>query len=509
MTNESPIVQSGLPSEAPAIAFDKNCDLFQISAQMLSELDNDDEACVVDDPDWSQFPEIGDALRRSGAPEIGLAVAELGSRQKWAVGLGTGPKGRDKAARLALSIALAMDEPQAMMYLGQNYPALVPFLLPKKNSGAAPVPAPVSAPVMSPPAVKAGPGGCAKGAKGGKAEGGCKGDGGGDFGKGFGGCGNKAAPAAKGGCDFGDFSKGFGGYGNKADPKGFGKAINKGKSVGPVDVWGKGGCEAGKSCGKMPIGPVGGKGGKVAGPMGGKGAPLVPKAYQISLPPGANLVAQGLAATATAVLHEGNQQLDSFAEADAILPELVADPEEGIEIHDDETGTSFPEIHTALKVAGVGVNNICVAAVADMGVWGVGMSYDARFRTAAAKMALCLALASATNKGGRLAAAYPQFAAIGMPLGITAGPEAPPAPAPLAGSLGAAVAEARSKGAGKGMEGPQCINITIPSTSTLAQQGLIPSAPAIVHAGKAEKASFAHARAILNELVADQNSIEI
>lgn len=62
-----------------------------------------------------------------------------------------------------------------------------------------------------------------------------------------------------------------------------------------------------------------------------------------------------------------------------------------------------------------------VAAVASMGVWGVGISAGQKFRETAATMALALAVAQSTGKGAKMAVSYPEFASFADTMGFSVG----------------------------------------------------------------------------------------
>lgn len=73
------------------------------------------------DPEWEQFPEVGEAVKAAGGPEDCLAVATCAEHGAWAVGIASGWKGREAAAKLALalSVATALDK---LGEVAQNHP---------------------------------------------------------------------------------------------------------------------------------------------------------------------------------------------------------------------------------------------------------------------------------------------------------------------------------------------------------------------------------------------------
>jgi len=59
------------------------------------------------DPEWEDYPEVGEALTTLGFGEVALCVAICPGRSIWAVGLASKQKHRQQAARLSLCVALA------------------------------------------------------------------------------------------------------------------------------------------------------------------------------------------------------------------------------------------------------------------------------------------------------------------------------------------------------------------------------------------------------------------
>mmetsp|Transcript_26851 Transcript_26851/g.60638 ORF Transcript_26851/g.60638 Transcript_26851/m.60638 type:complete len:481 (+) Transcript_26851:1-1443(+) len=111
------IVKEGWPAMAPAFTYDAQAqELLSSASYLVYELSGAamDSMTLAHDYEWTDFPDIGAALRRAGVVEIPycLATISLGEdKQKWAVGLATNTKHRTHAAKLALAIALAADAP--------------------------------------------------------------------------------------------------------------------------------------------------------------------------------------------------------------------------------------------------------------------------------------------------------------------------------------------------------------------------------------------------------------
>lgn len=110
---ELPIMQQHmLPTEVLALSASGPRDLLQDSQEILTALLGEDEAQEVellDDPEWKEYPEIGEALKEAGGDETSLCLAISPMRSIWAVGVAGKGKVREPVARLALCVALAAD----------------------------------------------------------------------------------------------------------------------------------------------------------------------------------------------------------------------------------------------------------------------------------------------------------------------------------------------------------------------------------------------------------------
>jgi len=105
------IVKGGPPVELPAVSYDKAITIFQSSTgilwEVLAAVGGEEDVHFHHDPDWEQFPEVGEALKRANGEEDCFAVVECASLGKWAVGVASGKKGREAAGKLALALACA------------------------------------------------------------------------------------------------------------------------------------------------------------------------------------------------------------------------------------------------------------------------------------------------------------------------------------------------------------------------------------------------------------------
>jgi len=113
---ESTVTAQGMPSSAPVIIFDKYYNGFFKDGQgALSEILDDIETEVVftHDADWTEFPEIGTAVTEAfpggEAQDQGFCVASCAAFNKWGLGLASGWKNREMAAKLALAVAICAE----------------------------------------------------------------------------------------------------------------------------------------------------------------------------------------------------------------------------------------------------------------------------------------------------------------------------------------------------------------------------------------------------------------
>merc|ERR1719188_980862 len=83
--------------------------LLSSSSNILTDLGigADEEVTLTDDPDWTIYPEVGEAIKASGGEESSFCIAECHTRAIWAVGAANGWKKREQCARLAMCVALA------------------------------------------------------------------------------------------------------------------------------------------------------------------------------------------------------------------------------------------------------------------------------------------------------------------------------------------------------------------------------------------------------------------
>merc|ERR1712087_304447 len=109
LTPDSPLMMEGLPPECPCLVYSKETkESFQNAHSILSNLIADMGLVDFrDDPEWTKMPSVGAAIKRARAEETCFCVA-VAPNKIWGVGISSGFKGRQPAAKLALAVALAM-----------------------------------------------------------------------------------------------------------------------------------------------------------------------------------------------------------------------------------------------------------------------------------------------------------------------------------------------------------------------------------------------------------------
>merc|ERR1719210_1432047 len=100
----SQLPSQGFATDSVAVAFDKNASVFGSAAHILGEIGAQVE--IDDDPDWIKYPEIAAAAKQATGEEHAFAVAKVPGTGALSVGLGAGWKGRERAAKVAISLAL-------------------------------------------------------------------------------------------------------------------------------------------------------------------------------------------------------------------------------------------------------------------------------------------------------------------------------------------------------------------------------------------------------------------
>merc|ERR1712125_21021 len=100
-----PDVIASLQPEAVVVVCDgKKGSLYSAAAQVLATVATDEsEIQYLDDPNWSQFPEVGAVLKTIAPEEQCFQIAIHTGLGVWAVGVGGRSPNRTKATKLALA----------------------------------------------------------------------------------------------------------------------------------------------------------------------------------------------------------------------------------------------------------------------------------------------------------------------------------------------------------------------------------------------------------------------
>jgi len=376
MGQDCGLVQQGMPRRAPAAIYQKGDTIFSSSAFILGDIFGDNvgtEVEIIHDADWVQFPEIGQALKKKGHEDC-FAVAVCPSRGRWAIGVSSGWKGRESAAKLAISVAVASDDPALAAKLSRTYPEFRSLC---GNSGH-------------------GKGG---GSFGGKGKGG---------GAGFGGfaAGGFAAGPSSAGAPKSRANYGGGGYGGGYSRAGYGQV-----SYGaPMQAMYSPEEPPQKAAPRTPQ-----QKGQNARSNSSTNAP---KTHWLTIGPDSKLMLEGLPETGPAISHDKAFQ-EFFSNAGGVLAEL--DPE-GVNIEHDADWQVFPEVGEAIKQAGAEENCYAVAMSASHGVWGAGIGAGWKARENSSKLALAVAVAQASGRVEEMCGQHPEFAAVCAAAGLIDAP---------------------------------------------------------------------------------------
>merc|ERR1719188_294134 len=121
---DNALTQQGFPPDGAAMVYEKGPNIFSSSAFVLGDIVGDisTEVEIVHDADWEQYPDIGQVVQQATGEEHCFAVAVCASQAKWGIGLASGHKGRENAAKLALAVSLASDNPAVAGKLASSYP---------------------------------------------------------------------------------------------------------------------------------------------------------------------------------------------------------------------------------------------------------------------------------------------------------------------------------------------------------------------------------------------------
>jgi len=252
---------------------------------------------------------------------------------------------------------------------------------------------------------------------------------------------------------------------------------------------------------------------------------LNPALHWLEIGPDSSIVQSGMPGTAPALQYE--KSMSVFMSATRMLSDLVGDVADTVTIEHDADWVKFPEVGEAFKFASGEENCFAVASCPEHGVWGAGFGNGWKGQEAAAKVALCVALATGTEFEAALSETYPEFRALISGKGKAKGGGA--------GDKGYASSMSSGKGgyADKGRSGKACLKteahprvapmedsfapkensspgivnptlpevhfITIQGQSTITELGFAPDAPACTHS-KAFQEVYSSAHHVIHSL---------
>lgn len=127
IATDNVLVQKGMPPAAACMDYDREVNLFEVAHDILQEclgaVDVEEAIVVEDDPDWTNFPDIGKAVTAGlGGVEKCYSVAIAPGLCRWAVGVSTGLKGRLAASKLALASSIAFESIEIATRLCRLFP---------------------------------------------------------------------------------------------------------------------------------------------------------------------------------------------------------------------------------------------------------------------------------------------------------------------------------------------------------------------------------------------------
>lgn len=110
--SNSELLEQGYPSEAPVIEWTKELQASGVLSgigAITMQLAGDASVELRHDVEWTEFPEVCEALRALDVSEVSYCIAFCPDKSRWGVGLGGKWKNREATAKLALSVLLAQE----------------------------------------------------------------------------------------------------------------------------------------------------------------------------------------------------------------------------------------------------------------------------------------------------------------------------------------------------------------------------------------------------------------
>merc|ERR1712217_885022 len=122
----SKLVLQGFPTDAAAIEYSKDINLFSEAHHILQAFFPEGVTDVVTfchDPEGTEYPEVYEAWKEAGQEERMATIATCPSLGQWAVGLG-GKKNAERAAKLAIALTIAaVSEPEKPSSVVYHHPS--------------------------------------------------------------------------------------------------------------------------------------------------------------------------------------------------------------------------------------------------------------------------------------------------------------------------------------------------------------------------------------------------
>lgn len=400
------LASMNLPTRAPCVAYSKEDPTFSDGRphQLLSDvIDDPKKVAFHHDADWETFPEVGQAIRNAGyqAPEFCYCIATCESLSKWAIGIGSGWKGRESAAKVAMAVALSMPPTPGAPEQPQAHGATQSWKTDASQAGKANTLCWYFQQGM-----------CTNGS-------GCK------FSHGQV---SKASDMCwffqQGMCSNGVSCRFSHSLDVKADDVCWffqqgvctnGAECRFSHRMASQNTWAGPGSAGHSSCSRVSSwGEPTKKKAKTTWEAGGASSwdtsakQTNPTVHWVSLPESAPLGQLGLGwprdAPAITFSH-GTQSLE-FAEA--ILMDIVGDVSTEVVVF--HSLDAFPQVAESLAGAAGMSKGVCLAACKTASRWAIGIDPDEKMREQAAKLALSVALAPLTDRLPMLISAYPAFA---------------------------------------------------------------------------------------------------
>jgi hypothetical protein len=142
-----------------------------------------------------------------------------------------------------------------------------------------------------------------------------------------------------------------------------------------------------------------------------------PSVRSMNIPPTCNHCLQGYMPEAPAITFQKELNEEFFSQAAWILNSLTGNAI-GVEVRHDDDWSKFPDIASSLKANNLEEDSFALALCPDLTKWGIGLAGSWKNRESAAKLALCLAIASETPYLQKTLNDYPCFKQMCVNIGL-------------------------------------------------------------------------------------------